>query len=289
MENIKVCCPAKINLTLDIIGKDLKGYHFMEMIMQSISLFDYVYIRNNNTKSINIYCDNVNLCCDENNIAYKVAKEFFKYTNIKNGIDIKIEKNIPMQAGLAGGSADGAGVLVGLNKLFRSNLSNRQLCDIGFKVGADIPFCISGGTTLTQGFGEKITPIDNLKNCYFVIIKPNFGISTKKAFQNYDKLNCSVKVKTNEMIEYIKNKDIKNISKNLENIFEYISGYEKDINFTKKLLIENGSIGALMSGSGSAVFGIFDNLELAQKCYKKLLGKYNVFLCQPVSYGAKIL
>lgn len=289
MNNIKVCCPAKVNLTLDIVGKASNGYHLMDMIMQTISLADYVYIEHNNTKSIKIYCDNTDLPCDENNIAYKTAKRFFEYTNIKSGIDIKIEKNIPMQAGLAGGSADGAGVLVGLNEMFKTNLSKKQLCDIGFKVGADIPFCIIGGTTLTQGFGEKIKPISNLQNCYFVIIKPNFGISTKKAFESFSNFNEKMEIDNNNMIEYIKNKDIKNVAKNLTNIFEYVCDNKYEIKQVKDILIQNGSLGALMSGSGSAVFGIFDNFNEAEKCYYNLLKNYNAFICQPIEYGAKIL
>ncbi|MGN1138461.1 MAG: 4-(cytidine 5'-diphospho)-2-C-methyl-D-erythritol kinase, partial [Ruminococcus sp.] len=157
---IKVKAPAKINLSLDVIKKRPDGYHDVAMVMQSVSLYDYVTVETNDTDKINIFCDYPDVPCDERNIAYKACQAFFDYVKMDiNGVDVTIEKNIPTQAGLAGGSADGAAVIVALNKLFDTHLKSKELCEIGSKIGADVPFCIVGGTKLAKGTGTDLENI----------------------------------------------------------------------------------------------------------------------------------
>ena len=169
---VKVKAYAKINLMLDIICTRPDGYHDLFMIMQSIGLYDTVTVTETNSKKITITCNIEDIPLDEKNIAYKAADAFFKTTKIKNkGVNIDIVKRIPHQAGLAGGSADGAGTLVALNELLNAGLSDDELCNIGVKIGADVPFCIKGGTLLAQGIGDVLNKVKPLRQCFIVIAK----------------------------------------------------------------------------------------------------------------------
>lgn len=285
MNSITLTAPAKINLTLDVTERRADGYHTISSIMQSVSLSDTVYISKAEAV-ISVDCSDNSLPCGEGNIAYKAAREFFSYAGITGGASIKIEKQIPTEAGLGGGSTDAAAVIVGLNELFGSHLSPEQLCEIGTKVGADVPFCTVGGTKLCQGIGEIISYVPSLENCFIVIAKGKNGISTKKAYSKID----SLETKTADISLY--DGSISSVKKVGGNIFEQVSENE-DIPKLKKLMAECGAEYTAMSGSGSAVFGLFAlsrQKNAAGQCARLLRSKgYFAEACIGLSYGAKIL
>ncbi|MEG2814487.1 MAG: 4-(cytidine 5'-diphospho)-2-C-methyl-D-erythritol kinase, partial [Oscillospiraceae bacterium] len=219
----------------------------------------------------------------EENIAYKVATKFFDAAKISDrGIEISIKKNIPVGAGLGGGSADGAAVLKMLNKMFETNFSIEQLAEIGVSVGADIPFCLYGATALVEGIGEKITPINRLPNCYIVVAKPAVSVNTANAFKAFDDSKTSCKVNVLSLIDAIKNANLISISHNLFNVFEQVIDI-KEIENIKKIMHQYGALNQIMTGSGSAVFGIFDDEKFACNC-AKMLKTYTdfSFLCNPI-------
>lgn len=269
VDNISLKSPAKINLALDIVGIRSDGYHFINSVIQPINLFDIININTNNSEDIQIFCNHLDAPTDISNTAYKSSLEFFNYTGIKNiGIEVYIEKNIPIQAGLAGGSADGAGVLVGLNRMFNTGLSISELCHIGLKVGCDVPFCIVGKPALVEGVGENIREISSIPKSYILLVKPNFGISTKEAYKSIDRSSKYSLLDINEFLKFIFDQKLELISKKMYNIFESVlEGNNLEIfNMIKRNMIKYGSLGCLMSGSGSSIFGIFDNLEKAIFC-----------------------
>lgn len=287
----KIYAPAKINLYLNIKDKiNNTGYHNVEMIMQSINLYDIVTIKSNNYKNINIET-NFSFCKNkENNTIYKAAKLFFEYSGICNdGIDIIVEKNIPISAGLAGGSADAAATIVGLNKMFKTNFNKNQLIEIALKVGADVPFCILGGTMIAKGIGEILTPIKSIPNCYIVLCKPNIDVSTKVAYKLFDNAPSKKYNNINNIVESINNENLNLISKNIYNRFEEVLMLD-EVNDIKNILKNNGAIASCMSGSGSSTYGIFPEETTAKNCFKKLKTIYNnTFLCKPIPYGCKII
>lgn len=286
---IKVKAYAKINLMLDIVAKRTDGYHDLFMIMQSIGIYDTVTITQTNSKKITISCNIDGIPLDESNIAYKAAVAFFKSAGIKNeGIHIDIVKRIPHAAGLAGGSADGAGVLVALNALFDCNLSEDALCDIGVKIGADVPFCIKGGTLLAQGIGDVLNKVKPLRKCFILIAKPDIGVNTAFAYKQFDE--CG-KVHTPDklgMLCAMQSRDLSDISMRMENVFEQFIDVPGKVDI-KNIMRENGALGVCMSGSGPTVFGIFDNKENAQSAADNLgsLAK-DIAVTTPVSKGCKI-
>lgn len=279
-----VLAPAKINLGLEILGKNNDGYHNVEMVMQTVSLYDKVTVSVTSNGGINVICDkNIN-CEPTRNTAYRCATEFFEYTKIKNpGITIKIAKNIPMEAGLAGGSTDGAGTLIALNKIFNANLSNNELMNLGGKIGADIPFCIMKGTAIATGIGTDLVKISTLQDYSVVIVKPDFSISTKEAYEKSDSLGIKNHTKFDELVKALEEKNTVKIGENLFNRFESVIS-QKEIFYIKDKLINLGANGAIMSGSGSSVFGIFENSEKASNALEALKKEYTqVFLCRTIS------
>ncbi len=196
-----------------------------------------------------------------------------------------IEKNIPFGAGLGGGSADGAGVLVALNELHQTNLSTDEMIEIGQSVGADIPFCFIGGTALVEGIGEKITKVEDMPMCHIVVAKPVEGINTKLAFMTYDNMTNIKHPDTKMMLKSIKVQDINQISNHMVNVFEQTIQLSS-IETIKSTMTNHGALGAMMTGSGSAVFGVFTNQLKAEHCLKKLkhLG-FESFLCEPITHG----
>lgn len=287
---VKVKAPAKINLSLDVIRKRPDGYHDVAMVMQSVSLYDYVTVETNDTDKINIFCDYPDVPCDERNIAYKACQAFFNYVKMDlNGVDITIDKNIPTQAGLAGGSADGAAVIVALNRLFDTHLKSKELCEIGSKIGADVPFCIVGGTKLAKGTGTDLENIASMPKCNVVICKPELSISTAEAYRKIDSLNTSHPQLTQEMIRAIYSRDIWMITSSMLNDFDIALDLD-EIKEIKKTMLKNKALGACMSGSGSAVFAVFNSEKKAQKCISVLNETYDkVFLCEPTKDGCIVI
>ncbi len=287
---IKVKAYAKINLMLDIVATRTDGYHDLFMIMQSIGLYDTITISAAKTQNITITCNINDIPLDERNIAYKAATAFFKTVKIKNkGINIDIVKRIPHAAGLAGGSADGAGVLVALNNLFSAGLTDDELCDIGVSIGADIPFCVRGGTLLAQGIGDVLNKVKPLRRCHILIAKPDCSVNTAFAYKKFDE--CG-KIHTPDklgMLCAMQSRDLIDIASRMENVFEQFIDVPNKVDI-KSIMRDNGAIGVCMSGSGPTVFGIFDDKEKAQIAAEKLKPyAKNIAVTVPVSKGCKIV
>lgn len=268
---IKLKACAKLNLCLDVIGTRQDGYHLLESVMQSISLSDYVTISRKKS-GIKVKCSKLDIE-QERNIAYKAAKIFFDEMGIDKGAKIKINKRIPDKAGMGGGSADAAAVLVGLNKLYKTKLSAFQLCQIGEKVGADVPFCIIGGTQLVRGIGEVLTRLDDCPNCYFVVVRGNEGVSTKEAYEDLDNASSAPALRIEKVIEALSVNNFGALKGNLINVFEHTTRLSC-IKETVEKLKSLGAIEAAMTGSGSAVFGIFLKRKDAKKCLKLIKNDY---------------
>ena len=283
---MKVKVAAKINLMLDILKRLDNGYHSLFMIMQSVDLYDIITVEKNAENEIVIKCDTEGVPCNEKNIVYKCAKAFFNSCNIEdNGITIEIEKNIPMAAGTAGGSADGAGVLYCLNKIYNTNLSTTELCEIGAKVGADIPFSLTGGTAIALNTGNVIAPVKDLPECYIVLCKPDQDVSTPEAYAQFDALSRVRHLDRVAMIEAVANGDYENICTYCGNVFEQAVEVPTRPHI-KGVMRKSGADACCMSGSGPTVFGLFSDKEKAEDCYNKLAKKYdNVYLCKPANKG----
>lgn len=283
---MKVKAAAKINLMLDILKRLDNGYHSLFMIMQSVDLFDIVTVEKNNLNEIIIECDKEGVPCNEKNIAYKCAVKFFEYCNITDkGITIKIEKNIPMAAGVAGGSADGAAVIHCLNKIYNANLSQKELCEIGNRVGADIPFSLTGGTAVALGTGNVIAPVKYLPDCWIVLAKPQQDVSTPEAYAQFDALTRVRHFDRVSMIDAVSNGDYEKICSLCGNVFEQAVEVPKRPHI-KGIMRKCGADVACMSGSGPTVFGLFSEENKAKDCYEKLSNKYNqVYICKPSKSG----
>ncbi len=287
MNKISIKAPAKINLFLDITGKLPDGYHEIESVMQTIDLFDYVKIEK--SEKISVKCSNCTLD-GENNIAFKAAKMFFERTGIDSGASVFIDKRIPMQAGMAGGSADAAAVLYGLNKIFDEPLSEEDLCELGAKCGADVPFSITGGTMLAEGIGEKLSPVSEMPDCWLVIVKPDISMSTPESYKYYDEHElCKLEhPNPNKFLSILEGNDLHSLSKKLYNVLEH-TVEDSIIGEIKSSMLDLGAIGSMMTGSGTAVFGIFDSVHKAVAAKNVLTEKFNsVYLSRPTKIGVQI-
>ena len=290
MKKIILKTAGKLNLSLGITGTRDDGYHLMDMVMQSVSVYDTVSIEKNNDGAIKIKCDKPHIPTDHRNIVYKSAQAFFEFCSIENqGITITIEKNVPDQAGMAGGSGNGAGVLVGLNEMYGTNLSATELMRIGEKIGADIPFCIVGGTAHVTGIGEIVINITPLKESLFVIVKGEEGVSTKLAFEEFDNGECSETFSNMGLIDAIEKNEIEKIYINMRNVLEP-KNKTSEIYTVKRDILNEGGKYPLMTGSGAAVFSLMQNKEKATEICIKLKEKYDtVFLAESVQKGVEII
>ncbi|MBQ9993577.1 MAG: 4-(cytidine 5'-diphospho)-2-C-methyl-D-erythritol kinase [Clostridia bacterium] len=288
---ITVKAYAKLNLTLDVVGVREDGYHLLESVMQSVSLCDIVRIKTDGSGEISVATSNEVIADDKTNIAYRAAESFFERTGAKNpGIAIDIEKRIPVGAGMAGGSADGAAVIVALDKLLGTHLAEDELCSIGDTVGADVPFCIVGGTMFAEGTGNILTPLPNLPECYIAIAKPAQGVSTGAAYRAVDEYTGEfVHPDADELLEVYRSGDIEGIARRVCNLFEPAIALPKSLSIRDEMLA-HGALGACMTGSGSAVFGIFRDRTKATLCCERLSKDYDdVFLTLPTTRGCEII
>ena len=287
MDKVTVIAPAKINLSLDILGVDERGYHLLDMIMQTVSLFERVTV-SKKKKDITLSSNARYIPTDSKNVAVKAAMLFFEYTGIQGGAHIHIKKTVPIKAGMAGGSADAAGVIVGLDKIYETNLTRQQMCEIGAKAGSDVPFMIMGGTKRVQGVGEIIKPCPPMPRCHLVICMPDKGVSTPAAFANYDTLGEKTLVETDKLVSAMEENDIYGVAKYMANDLEKAaaSEYTQPI---KEELIQQGAIGSVMTGSGAAVFGVFDDEDKAKAAVEYFRSRVrSVFIAKPVDFGATI-
>ena len=275
---------AKLNLSLDITKKRADGYHEVSMIMTSCSLCDKITLKKADTISLIIEsCQSLPL---ENNLMIKAAKAFFDYTKINGGAEMHLVKNIPLSAGLAGGSTDAAAVLRALNDIYGANLDTRTLCHIAFSLGADVPYCITGGTYLAEGIGEKLTYIDKITDLYAVLVKPGDGLSTAEIYKQTDSEKNLIRPDNAFLIKCIKEKNYTALAENMKNVMEQVSIKQiPQIQIIKSSLLENGAKGAMMSGSGSCVFGLFLSKQAANEAAKKLKSSFQNFFV----FSAQIL
>ena len=281
---MKIKAYAKINISLDIVGKrESDGYHLLKMIMQNIDLYDEISIEKQK-EGITITCNKNYVPTDSRNLAYKAASLFKETYNIKDGVHIDIVKNIPVSAGLAGGSTDAAAVLKLMNKIFEVNVSDEELMNIGLKLGADIPYCINGGTALCEGIGEKITTLPPFKDKILVLVKPSFGVSTKEVYKSFNLDRVKVHPKTESLIEAMEQDNLYYVANNMKNLLENVTLRKHNILIKiKEDMNRYGAVGSMMSGSGPSVFAFFDDMLKAQRCYEKMKEDYReVFLTRTI-------
>lgn len=284
---MKMKAYAKINIALDAIGKREDDYHLLRMIMQTVDLYDVIDITKSKGSSISISCNKHYVPTDERNLAYKAAALFRERFNIKEGINISIKKNIPVAAGMAGGSTNAAAVLVIMNKLFNVNASLDELKELGIKIGADVPYCIEGGTALCEGIGEVITQLKPFENKILVVLKPNFGVSTKEVYTSLDINKIKKHVNIEGLISAMENDDLRYVSRNMKNVLENVTLKKHSVlKIIKEDMKRSGALGAMMSGSGPTVFAFFDNMLTAQKSFEFLKSKYkyaDVYITRTIS------
>lgn len=273
VRSISVPAYAKLNLTLDILGKRDDGYHEMKMVMQTISLHDDVTVTLTD-KGITCRIAGAELPCDERNLAVKAANAFCEAMDYRGGIDIALIKHIPSEAGMAGGSADAAAVLRALRELVSPALTDERLEQISARIGSDVPFCICGGTQLAEGRGEKLTALNPAPECFVAVCKPDFPISTPELFARVDGVMLSHRPDTDAMLSAIARGDCGALCANVQNVFEQAlpDAQRERIEEIKRALVENGAACAAMTGSGSAVFGLFSDEVLCRNACEVLQG-----------------
>lgn len=280
---MKIKAYGKVNISLDVVGKREDGYHLLSMIMQNIDLYDEIEVEKQECGII-LECNKSYVPVDNRNLAYKAAEIFKERYDIVDGVKINIEKNIPVSAGLAGGSTDAAAVLKVMNKLFNVNATEEELMELGLKLGADIPYCIHGGTALCEGIGEIITPIKPFRDKIVVLVKPAFGVSTKEVYKNFNLEKVKQHPKTAEIINAIENDDLNFVASNMKNLLENVTLRKHKILIKiKEEMNACGAINSMMSGSGPTVFAFFDDMLKAQKCFEKMKKKYSdVFITRTI-------
>jgi len=265
---------GKINISLDIVGKREDGYHLLKMIMQNVDLYDSMSFQKCN-KGINISCNKPYIPTDEKNLVYKAAKLFMETYNINEGVNIYLKKNIPVAAGMAGGSTDAAAVFKTLKQLFKVDVDDQELMKLGVKIGADVPFCMIGGTALCEGIGDIITPLAPFKNQILVLVKPNFGVSTKEVYKNLDISKIFKHPDTEGLIKAMEEEKLVDVCNGMKNLLENVTLRKYPVlKRIKEDMVRMGSMGAMMSGSGPTIFAFFDDMLKAQRCYDKFKTQY---------------
>ena len=272
---------AKLNLTLDILGKREDGYHEMCMVMQSIDLTDTLTVTTQDTPDLALKCSVPYLPCNESNIAAKAVRRFFEARSENApGLSIHIDKTIPTCAGMAGGSSDGAAVLRVLRKMYAPDMPQEELEAIGALVGSDVPYCVRGTTALAQGRGEILTDLSPLPDCFFVICKPAFPISTPELFAQVRVKKLTCHPDTKGMIRALESGDLEAVARRVYNVFEDVlpRKYERVFEIKRKLL-DLGAMTASMTGSGPTVFGIFHDEHRAQDAAQALKREFTATYC----------
>ena len=274
MTTLTGCAFAKVNLTLDVLGKREDGYHDLCSVMQTISLHDDITLELNTGELWQMFCDADGVPCDSRNLAWKAARVFFDAIGWEpDGISIRIHKQIPSQAGLGGGSADAAAVLRMLNEWKNAPLSTQELCALGAKVGSDVPFCVLGGTALAEGRGERLTRLPDAPQMYFAVYKPDAAFSTPELFAKLDAVTITKRPDTTAMCQALRCGDKAAVGACLCNVFEQaVADSFPELAEIKSVMLNSGALGAQMTGSGSAVFGIFETEAAAQAACKKMSG-----------------
>lgn len=274
MDKLQLKAYGKINLGLDVIRKRPDGYHDLDMIMQMVDVYDDVIIERKAGEEIVVKADAAVLSNGKDNLAYMAAKMLFDEFKIKSGVEITIHKRIPIAGGMAGGSSDCATTLIGINEMFNLGLSKQQLMERGVKLGADVPYCVLGGTAIARGIGEVLTPLPTPPQCHVIIAKPPISVSTAYVYGHIRPDEITKRPDIEQMTLAIKEQDLNKLSDLLYNVMEEVTVSEYPvIEKLKSIMLENGALNSIMSGSGPTVFGLFDDREKAQAAMKALDSK----------------
>ena len=287
VDSITILANAKLNLSLDITGRRPDGFHTLEMVMQSVDIYDTVTL-NLAATGISVSCDNEKISNGTENIAYKAAAIFFDATGIDSGVSIKIKKRIPIAAGLGGVGADAAAGLTGLNRKHGLPLAPEELEKLGLKAGADVPFCLTGGTQLAEGVGSILNPLPELQNCAFIVVKIGRKPSTGEMYKRFDALPKEqiIHPATMHLVNAICEGDLPEMAEHIGNVFEPLWQH---VDAVRTDLLQNGALCACLSGSGPSVFGLFASIDDAEDAKKQLEDRYpEIFICEPQPAGCTI-
>ena len=286
MPTLTVRAPAKLNLTLDVLGRRLDGYHDLSMVMQSVALHDEVTITTGTGQPLKVRTNLSFLPNNEKNLAAAAALRFQEHTGLDGrGLELSIAKRIPVCAGMGGGSSDAAAVLRGMNDLLRAGLSPEALARVGAGVGSDVPYCVLGGTALAQGRGEVLTPLPPLPKCAAVLCKPSFSVSTPELFSRLDGVRLRHHPDTDGVLAALHAGDLAGVARRMYNVFEDVlpARQAAEVHRIKNVLVQHGALGACMSGTGPTVFGLYADPAQAQSAHAELSALYrDVFLTETV-------
>jgi 4-diphosphocytidyl-2-C-methyl-D-erythritol kinase len=271
MDEISLKALAKINLGLDVVRRREDGYHEVRMVMQTIHLYDRLDISKSDKSGIELTTNLSFLPVNENNLICRAGKLLMDEFQIKEGVKVVLDKRIPVAAGMAGGSTDAAAMLYGMNKLFKLGLGKRELMERGVQIGADVPYCIMRGTALAEGIGEKLTELPPMVKCPVLIAKPSISVSTKFVYQNLKLDGQTVHPDIDRLVKDIGDKDLRAITRDMGNVLETVTipNYPV-IAQIKEQMMRSGAVGAMMSGSGPTVFGLFDDMGTAKRALRKM-------------------
>lgn len=266
MDRLELKALGKINLGLDVLGRRENGYHDVRMVMQTVYLYDRIIMKKSKTPGIRLETNLYYLPVNENNLAYQAAQMLMDEFHIEEGVSIQLDKHIPVAAGMAGGSSNAAAVLFGMNRMFSLGLSQKELMKRGVKLGADVPYCIMRGTVLAEGIGEILTPLSPMPKCYVLIAKPAISVSTKMVYEKLDSHEIEDHPDIDGILAGLKAGDLKKVAGSMGNVLERVTvdAYPV-IDRIKKMMIKEGALNAMMSGSGPTVFGIFEEKATARK------------------------
>ncbi|NLX70458.1 MAG: 4-(cytidine 5'-diphospho)-2-C-methyl-D-erythritol kinase [Clostridiales bacterium] len=291
MRKIVIKAFAKINWALDVVGKRQDGYHNVEMVMQSVNLYDILTIEEKAEDDIEIICNCDCIPLDSNNIAYKSARLIKETYGIVKGVKIDLHKNIPVAAGLAGGSADAAAVFAGLNRMWNLGIKLRELMSVSARIGSDIPFCILGGTALAKGIGDELVSLPPAEGIWMVLVTPDFHVSTAHIYRSLDLSKITVRPCIQGMVECLEKRDLNGIADHMKNVLEQVTlSMYPQINLIKEDMMKQGALGCCMSGSGPTVYGIFPDEDSARKGYNVLKERYSrCFVVDTKACGVEII
>lgn len=266
MDRLELKALGKINLGLDVLGRRENGYHDVRMVMQTVYLYDRIIMKKSKTPGIRLETNLYYLPVNENNLAYQAAQMLMDEFHMEEGVSIQLDKHIPVAAGMAGGSSNAAAVLFGMNRMFSLGLSQKELMERGVKLGADVPYCIMRGTVLAEGIGEILTPLSPMPKCYVLIAKPAISVSTKMVYEKLDSHEIEDHPDIDGILAGLKAGDLKKVAGSMGNVLERITvdAYPV-IDQIKEMMIKEGALNAMMSGSGPTVFGIFEEKATARK------------------------
>jgi 4-diphosphocytidyl-2-C-methyl-D-erythritol kinase len=271
MKELRLRAYGKINLGLDVVRKREDGYHELRMIMQTVGLYDELKMRVIPEDEIRLSVNLSFLPTNKNNLIYKAIELIKEEFSITKGVEVRLEKRIPVAAGMAGGSSNAAAALVGMNRLFQLGLSKKQLMEYGVRLGADVPYCIMRGTALSEGIGEILTPLPPMPKCYILLAKPGISVSTKYVYQNLNVNQLTDHPDIDGIASALKVGDLKGICDRLSNVLETVTIKDYPmIEEIKQFMVEQGAMNALMSGSGPTIFGIFENRNQAKKALENM-------------------